>query len=157
MMKKLLVLVLIFAMAPLASAATVTLSYTGTTPAGGSINMDVAGATYDPYLALVSDPGVLSALAAGAQAPSVTGSFGAVTVSGQDGEVWGFGTAAGEAYQDGSWLTANWVSATGVWVRAYETMDFGATWQLMDEIFIPEPMTVALLGLGGLFLLRRRK
>jgi len=38
------------------------------------------------------------------------------------------------------------------WVNAVEA-DFG------DLIIyqIPEPMTVALLGLGGLFLLRRRK
>lgn len=156
-MKKLLVLVLIFAMAPVASALTVSLSHTGNLPGPGGINMDVSGATYDPYLAVVSDPGVLSAPAAGADAPSVTGSFGAVTVSGQDGEVWGYGTAAGEAYVDGSWFTAQWDSPVGVWVRAYETMDFGATWQLMDEIFVPEPMTVALLGLGSLFLLRRRK
>lgn len=156
-MKKLLVLVLILAMAPLASALTVTLSYTGGTPAGGTINMDVAGATYDPYLSLVSDAGVLSGLAKGVSAPSVTGSFGPVNVGGQDGEVWGFGTASGEPYVDGSWLTADWVSAGPVWVRAYETFDFGATWQLMDEIYIPEPMTVALLGLGSLFLLRRRK
>jgi hypothetical protein len=156
MMKKLLVLVLIFAMAPVASAVTASLSYTGNLPGPGGIDLTVTGATYDPYLAIVSDAGVLSAFGAGAAAPSVSGSFGAISVGGQDGEVWGMGTAAGEAYQDGVWLTANWSSAVGVWVRAYETVDT-VNWTLLDEIFIPEPMTVALLGLGGLFLLRRRK
>jgi hypothetical protein len=45
-----------------------------------------------------------------------------------------------------------------VTIKLYST-DWG-TAQLLDSVIIhqvPEPMTVALLGLGGLFLLRRRK
>jgi hypothetical protein len=151
MMKKLLVLVLIFAMAPVASAVTGTLTDTGT-----SVELDIGAPLEDAYLAIVSDAGVLSNFGVGPAAPSVQSSFGAVTVNGQNGEVWGLGTGAGEDHVPGVWLMADWSSASTVWVRAYQTYDT-QTWILLDEIEVPEPMTVALLGLGGLFLLRRRK
>jgi hypothetical protein len=151
MMRKLLVLVAILAMAPVASAVTGTLTDTGT-----GVELSIGDPLEDAYLAIVSDAGVLSNFAAGPDAPSVQSSFGATTVNGQDGEVWGLGTGAGETHMAGVWLTADWSSLTEVWVRAYQTYDT-VNWILLDEIKVPEPMTVALLGLGGLFMLRRRK
>ena len=147
-MRKLFVLIAILFMAPIAGGRTVTLTGTAT-----SVELSVFDATYDPYLAIVMDaPGVLSNFAAGPAAPSVSGSFGPVTINGATGEVWGFGTALGETYQDGLWLSADWHATSPVTVYAYETLDGGQTWILL----IPEPMTIGLLGLGGLFLLRRR-
>lgn len=157
-MRRLLVVAAILFMAPAASALTVTLSYTGNLSTGGILQLDVTGATYDPYLAMVIEPpGVLSNFAAGPAAPSVSGSFGPVTIGGASGEVWGFGTAAGEPYQDGVWLTADWYSTVPVNAYVYETLNSGVTWILLDPIFVPEPMTIALLGLGGIFILRRRR
>lgn len=46
-------------------------------------------------------------------------------------------------------------------LQLWDAPDGGAPTTLLDQVIIhqvvPEPMTVALLGLGGLFLLRRRK
>ena len=156
-MRKLLFLAVIFATSSMAGALTVTLSYTGNLPTG-ELHLNVTGATYDPYLAMVIEPpGVLSNFAAGPAAPSVSGSFGPVTIGGASGEVGGFGTASGEAYQDGVWLTADWYTTVPVNAYVYETLNSGVTWILLDPIFVPEPMTITLLGLGGLFILRRRR
>ena len=151
-MKKLLVLVVILAMAPVASAV-VTAELVDT---GAAVQLNVTADMEDAYLAIVSDAGVLNTFVLGVAAPGVSSSFGPVSIGGQDGEVWGLGTAPGEAYVAGSWVEANWVSASAVWIRAYQTYDT-VNWTLLDEIQVPEPMTVALLGLGGLFMLRRRK
>ena len=150
-MRKLLVLVVILAMAPVASAVTGTLTDTGT-----AVELSVGEPLSDAYLAIVSDPGVLSNFVLGADAPTVSSSFGPISIAGQDGEVWGLGTGPGEAHIAGVWLAADWASSSAVWVRAYETVDT-VNWTLLHEIQVPEPMTVALLGLGGLFMLRRRK
>lgn len=151
-MRKLFVLVAIFAMAPVASAVTGTLTDTGT-----AVDLTLTGQTVDGYLAIVIEaPGTLSNFAPGAAAPSIRNSFGPIAVGADNGEVYGFGTAVGEAYLDGVWLSADWSAAVTVWVSAYETLDT-VNWTLLDRIEVPEPMTVALLGLGGLFMLRRRK
>ena len=151
-MRKLLVLVAIFAMAPVASAVTGTLANTGT-----AVELSIGAPLADAYLAIVIEaPGTLSNFAAGLNAPSVNSSFGGVNIGGDDGEVWGLGTGAGETHVAGVWLSADWSSASPVWVSAYETVDT-VNWTLLDKILVPEPMTVALLGLGGLFMLRKRK
>jgi hypothetical protein len=46
-------------------------------------------------------------------------------------------------------------------VNLYGTQDGGVTWRTLDSVIvhqpIPEPMTIVLLGLGGLFLRCRKK
>jgi hypothetical protein len=46
--------------------------------------------------------------------------------------------------------------ATEAEISLFNTTDF-VTFNTLSTITVPEPMTIALLGLGGLFVLRRRK
>lgn len=152
-MKKLLITLLVLFMAPAASAVTASLSFTGELPGPGGIELAVVSGYYDTYIAMViEDPGVLSNFTYGPACPPI---FTPQPVTIGDDSGWFFGFPA--TCESGVWLTADWSSTVPVRVGAYETLDFGATWNLLDEIQVPEPMTIALLGLGGMFLLRRRK
>ncbi len=151
-MRKLLIVAAILFMTPIASAVTAFLSDTGT-----SVELTVVGGNYETYIAMViEEPGVLSGFRYGPACPPPGPGIPepvTVTISGDSGEIWGFPGTCG----DGVWLIADWYTTIPVWVSAYETLDLGASWILLDQIQVPEPMTVALLGLGGLFILRRRR
>lgn len=150
-MRKLLVLAAILFMAPIASGITVSLNDTGTTvelsvfdePEGGIIAM------------VIEAPGVLSNFVDGPQAPMYV-FFDTVTINGDSGEWASFIQRTPSV--DGVWLIANWSASVPVRVSAYEGFVVGRDeylWFLLDQIQVPEPTTIALLGLGGLFLLRR--
>jgi hypothetical protein len=100
---------------------------------------------------VIEDPGVLSNFRYGPACPPIITQ--PVTIGDDSG--WFFGFPA--TCESGVWLTADWSAPIPVWVRAYETLDMGGTWILLDEIQVPEPMTIALMGLGGLFLLHRHR
>lgn len=75
--------------------------------------------------------------------------------------VWGFiGDIAGQATGPGTYIDEiNWILVGGTtvysdWLALIGTTDFAAFTILWE---IPEPMTLALLGLGGLMLLRQRR
>jgi hypothetical protein len=152
-MKKLLITLFVLFIAPAASAVTAELSFTGELPGPGGIELAVVSGYYDTYIAMViEDPGVLSNFTCnpcGGIPPIIPQT---IIIGGDSGEVCGFPATC----PSGVWMTADWYSTVPVWVRAYETIDT-VNWTLLDEIQIPEPMTIALLGLGGLFLLRRRR
>ena len=71
-----------------------------------------------------------------------------------------FASAPGEVVTPGVWFEVDLTClkvGVDVWIEMY---DAASPYPLIDSLTIhqiPEPMTVALLGLGGLFLLRRRK
>ncbi len=156
-MKKLLVLLLVLGMASTASAVLTYSKSPTTVTIDGIIEADV-------YVIVTSDAilSPLSDLAIGTAAPSMTeyfldvapgdGFFGDLLgiPAGFAGGSWTVNSAPGEDYVEGNYLT---LSISGSDILAYT---YNETTQEIAEI-VPEPMTIALLGLGGLFLLRRRK
>ncbi|MBA7587031.1 hypothetical protein ES708_29041 [subsurface metagenome] len=184
-MKKLLVLLLVFAMASWANAAIVSFSAGDGLPGdtiGITVSSDeqVAGVT----LALIADsgfggtanPGAWNTLFTTADAGynGTAGGYGAgdlIMVSG--GISLGF-PATGLLYSYSYDIPSDAAFGATIVFTVGDLPDFGiassidylvegATAQMsmagmeFTSTVIPEPMTIALLGLGGLFLLRRRR
>lgn len=171
-MKKMLTLVLVLAVASLASAApTWTL-----TPPAGIVTDPVAltvSVTSNPgvptYLLLAVQPteGVLSDFGMAANAPASSAYFADVATNfpalGQ-GEIWAMAhfTTGTPEYLDGSWLNAKLTfapSSTSATVSLYEFVEATSENTFLGSVTyttIPEPITMSLLGLGGLFLRRKK-
>ena len=163
-MKKLLILMLVLGMASMASAA---LSVGGATTVGdgGTAVITVSSDNTDPWTAYVDD----STWASGGAIVSVV----ATAAAGQEAGI--TLQSNGYAYRfqtlDTSPATTPNVSSGIQWnvtvddggldiddtftVYFYEN-DYSATWGSVTMTVTPEPMTIALLGLGGLFLRRRK-
>ena len=152
-MKKLLFLAAILFMAPITAGWTVSLNDTGTT-----VELSVFEAMSDNMegLAMVIEaPGLLTNFVDGPQAP-MTFLFDTVTINGDSGgQFWLF--LQPPAFVDGVWFIADWSASVPVWVSAYAELDHGSGWVLVDQILVPEPMTIAMLGLGGLLIFRNRR
>jgi len=155
-MKKLLIFVLVLGLASVAGAA-LSLNHddvTGTATIDGIIESDVT-----IYLFLASDAPITISL--GAAAPTLAG-YGDTVANYQtygvpipamytEGEGWVMASAAGELYQTGTYLQGIYAPGDNVLAGWFdEAGNYGEIGS------IPEPATIALLGLGGL-LLRRRK
>jgi hypothetical protein len=190
MMKKMLVLMLVFGLASTASAMTLQISVFN--PTTGEYNPDPVDSeiTLEPSQELLLDihnPGVQDedlyvALVVEPAAGSITGGVVHVPPAGDSTSWFGPG-ARGNGFpglqgnEDGPWGSIAFVQVAGTAgiyvddllfhceapgeavVRLLSTVDFG-TARVHDTLTIhqiPEPMTIALLGLGGLALLRRRK
>jgi hypothetical protein len=161
-MKKLLVLLLVLGMTSAASAGLTLSAVDGDTVSlDGDIDADI-------YVLVVSD-GTLSPLDGTAlsipAAPTLSGYaadssawIGVISFpAGMTGGSWVLASAPGEAYQTGRYLTLDVAySGQADVFAAWFNENTGGTGEI-GRITVPEPMTVALLGLGGLLMLRRRK
>jgi hypothetical protein len=174
-MKKLLVLMLVLGMA---TAANATLQlYIDGSPIGSTLDV-VTGTTarvqvhsndatsYGGYLVL-DDPGSDGAL--GNAAPTANaGDMGSMDAYSYAG--WGIGYTITTARSPSGTITAG-VQHEADWDTSALDIGDSATVSLYDSrvsyytpvdtlvmtVIVPEPMTIGLLGLGGLFLVRRRK
>jgi len=167
MMKKLLILMLVLGMASAAYATVLSVSQ----PSSASLNVEVTGTIdYDLYIVLSSNgTTALSSYALGTDAPDMSGYSGPTSPdldgsglwtepSGFSGEYWVMAASDASVFPI---TTGQFLTATGgaigdqVNVQAFdETVGFLGDFGTIT--LIPEPMTVLLLGFGGL-LLRRRK
>ena len=164
-MKKLLILVLVLGLASAANAWV--LSYDEGTSVVTAISE--AGDTLgDSYLGMVVDSaGILSSFGSDPCAPETAQNFSNLPESSlplllaeQQGELWTF-TDSGEPYEYpvGPWFHATFAFASGPaasTVSLYEWYEGDNSAILRAIITIPEPATMALLCIGGLFLRRRK-
>jgi hypothetical protein len=175
-MKKLLVLMLVLGMTSMASA-TIT-SKMNIQSMGGNLwqiqidNLNNVDDGLGGYWYLIGD--AANPVTGGAIAATIPAGFAAMSaVLGDAGDTgwvgyglgrWGsFATATSPystspaVYADNFvWADAGY-SGPDITISLYSLADDFGSVELIDSVTIPEPMTVALLGLGSLFLLRRRK
>jgi hypothetical protein len=166
-MKKLIFLILVVGIASAANAMTLHLT---TDLYAATLDIDCIDGYIvgdDIYWALVGDTSEItfSGGSVGAAAPAYTGIYGYdAQVQGfcsapLDG-VWGYiGDIPGTSTGPGTYIDEiNWTLVGTYVTNVYliGTTDF-RTYTTLYQLFVPEPMTLALLGLGGLFLLRRRR
>lgn len=165
-MKKLLVLFLVLGMTSAASAVSLSLDQATDMSPVAIVSGDL---DQDLYIVLVCDGASLTN-ALGAGAPDISNYSGPATdVAGfyptnspaglpYAGEYWVMATTDDTVYPiiGGEYLTGT--AAIGDWVYAcwFDEVNFTPT-MIGEILLVPEPMTVALLGLGGLLMLRRRK
>ena len=162
-MKKLLVLMLILALASLANAAIEwSLSYDDIT---GVVSLDITNNEGQMYIGMAVDSSeaTLSGFAAGDDAPQDTDQFAILPDDlegyGQ-GELWAAAhiTTGPQVFNDGEWLVADFDFASGVTSATVSALSFDEeteTCAVEATILIPEPATIALLCFGGLLLRKK--
>jgi hypothetical protein len=169
-MKKLLVLLLVFGLASVANAMSVDLSVDGVNASDGTEDIDILSPTIT--LSVISDDTLGWKMEVStAQATSTLGFPVATSKAGSIASVTDFSGAGlwdyelntagvpGALPQVGEQWTMQLTALGGL--GSVFTVNFGEYGQTpvssIDFTVVPEPMTIALLGLGSLFLLRRRK
>lgn len=168
-MKKLLVLMLVLGMASMANAAYV-LAWDGTTL---SMKSDTGGYSSDDNFAIICTSAHVDIYTNAMTIPTsvydasgdwgqASGVIGGILPSGMDGRFGFVGTFGFFPPQTGaSWQNVTFATLTPSVTQAttaylYKVTEEDGLVQLWDTKLIPEPMTIALLGLGGLFLRRRK-
>ena len=160
MMRKLLIFMLVLGMASLAQAGFVIVN---NYDVDGTVDLDAASPgteRTDTYFILGIDTGTLTGGNIHASSPvdaSVFTAYNHPAVTGLGLDGW-FLTiddyTASAPFSAGNYFENFDVTTTGGW--AYFLEAGGSLASPIDKVYIPEPMTIALLGLGGLFLRRRR-
>ncbi len=159
-MKKLLVLVLVLGMSSMANAALtdilsdIELQLSGTTVT--IVGLD-AGAESS-----WSDGGVYTSVSNGTVSAPLTSNQNAGDLraiqqwTGYNGVDIRIGQGTGPALQTGEWFTFQYSGNVGDVFDIYDYTQGGSTTPVGTLTLLPEPMTIVLLGLGGLFLRRRK-
>jgi len=165
-MKKLLVLMLVLGMSSLASATisvsapsqlNYTINETGTISVMSDDVID-DGIYLDIYYVSAGNYSLGTPTLTGLAPTLSTASLYAGGFDNDELEIL-FASAPGEGVVTGEWFTID-ITCLGPGDVLLEVYGSAAPYPLLQTLTIaqvPEPMTVALLGLGGLFLLRRRK
>jgi len=150
------------------SAANAGFTLDGIATGVGSLAIDgtlEASATEVFYVLIVSN-GTVSPLddtALGTAAPSMAGYaadsdswVGVIPfTSGYTGGAWVLANAPGEAFKTGTYIEVTFSSTSSLFIEGWWYEEGSDTYGLF--FYIPEPMTIALLGLGGLLVRRRRR
>jgi len=164
-MRKVLFVFLIFAVTSITNA---TVTWTISDDSLGGITVSVIDNPEEAIcLALAVDSnGILSSFAKGLDAPKDSSSYGTLkdnilywdlSYLGQ-GEVWGMEDIDWPGvYNDGNWLTADFAFAPGKTSATISLYQLGdPPMFLTSHVMVPEPITLSLLALGGLFIRRRK-
>jgi hypothetical protein len=163
MMRKLLILTLVLGMASMASATISFVSNSATVTTGGSVTVSVQSDADDTawsgYLGYT--PGLASLVSVAAQ--SAAGTSASATATAYSGYYFLLAADFSDpqtTVDTGVQFTGNLVAGLSTGVYAINL--WGSSWTagpLADTFtltIVPEPITLALLGLGGLFLRRRK-
>ncbi len=161
-MKKLLALILVLSLATVANAVLVGNTTGDDTEGSGSQTLNITGGGYDTYVAIAIVGTGTIAGTVGADAPASSGLAGTLEDLGLGslgtGEVWTMADMDSPyVYNNGVWLTIGYTGAVnGDVITAYDVGPSGTELNVLGSItIVPEPMTLALLGLGGLFIRRK--